>query len=420
MAMSAAGSAQNGYVFTYFPKVVVEKGWEIHLDTSLPIMTKKSMFEELLNMAQAIEHGVLVNPKFVMVHPANRSGFGINAHNSHRIGALIKRVGADFDELKSCWLFEVSGVPKQREAQLDFNEKLVRAADGKLAPLNSAEKFLSVSKSHTFALARAVTHCCKTDNVELAGADGHIDAQRLRRDAKFAKMLDEGWQVRKVNWEAEATWPFLPDLIQRACNAANDIPSPASELEVACSIATFAKNAAHRGDTVDWGACMEAAIAASPRCGSYASVLKELAFKFGGGPDAPVIHMMDAFSNKYCPNVILGEDFLRAVVETTFLPDSQFPLARAAMLLVNLTSPKVVDGVARLASRSDVLSLAGKAKVQQLLELEADLQTAKQWLLELKRENIITDDSELDLTGVFFIRNMARHAFYKHAHENRI
>ena len=62
--------------------------------------------------------------------------------------------------------------------------------------------------------------------------------------------------------DCEMVFEGFPELAQRALNSSNDVPSDASEMEVAVSIGAF-------NDTnpdASWEQCTEAATAGGPTC----------------------------------------------------------------------------------------------------------------------------------------------------------
>ena len=222
------------------------------------------------------------------------------------------------------------------------------------------------------AFCRAALRGCKTSESELANASGVIDLESIKLDGVFKKMLEEGWDWEVVDAEAEEIWPDLPDFLQRALNAGNSVASEASELEIMASIAEFAHGRPDKGE-VDWPACVEAACTGNPPCRAYAGVLGEFARLYGGGPGAPIVHELDAFAKQHRQNVVLGEEFLTAVVDVKFGEIARCPRVRSALLVANSTAPKSVDGIAKLLTKSDVMGLRAKDKLAKTLKLEQDL-----------------------------------------------
>ena len=95
-------------------------------------------------------------------HPCNRGSLGLNGHNVHKNGHSMDQVGVDMKELGTATAFELCPLEPLRSQQLAFNQKLVEAIKGLLAPLNGNETVLSVGTGHWTAWIRAVMHGCRT------------------------------------------------------------------------------------------------------------------------------------------------------------------------------------------------------------------------------------------------------------------
>ena len=82
---------------------------------------------------------------------------------------------------------------------------------------------------------------------------------------------------------------------------------------------------------------------------------------YGGGSEAPLLKFLHDFSLKYGASKRLGEEFMSTVAGLRFSgQERSHAFARAAMIATNLTATKVVDGVARLLSKSDITRLCAK------------------------------------------------------------
>ena len=55
-----------------------------------------------------------------------------------------------------------------------------------------------------------------------------------------------------------------------------------------------------------------------------------------------------------------GETFIQAIVDLQFKTSAKLQLLRASLVAANLVAPKVVDGIARLVTPTDVASLKSK------------------------------------------------------------
>ena len=92
---------------------------------------------------------------------------------------------------------------------------------------------------------------------------------------------------------------------------------------------------------------------------------------------------MQLFVNKYGASRILGAENWNSVTDLS-LPSATttYPHLRCALLVANLISPKVVDGVARHLMKGDVDSMKQKKLQPTVSQLETDL--AHAWDVTIK------------------------------------
>ena len=348
-----------------------------------------------------------VRPAEVMCHTANRGTLMLNAYQVHRNGRNLKRIGANRTLLdKQGVVFSLPTSGPRLEAQVKGNEQLIASSNEMLAPLNGGERFASVATGHTFALCRAVVAKCKTPEQELMDTDGRLHLSVFGKDAEFAEMVNEGWTVLVLPADAEDAWPWLPDFIQRAANSSHSVQSTASELEVAASMAELAELRKAASLPIDWDWCKEQAIAGGPPCAAYADALQTICMKFSGGDGAPLLRFMDDFAKKFVPNVKLGEEFCRALATTElhFMKSRVRP--RAALCLSNLIAKKLVDGVAQLHKKSDIVNLGTKKNETALEALNDDLATADKAVDDMLSKELISHSSAITARGLFYVRRV--------------
>ena len=101
---------------------------------------------------------------------------------------------------------------------------------------------------------------------------------------------------------------------------------------------------------------VETATSGNPLWGSYGKTLAELAKRYGGGHQVPLLHKLDAFSKKHGENKRLGEEFLAAVVSSFKYPDPSIVLPRVVdMLLTTTWLPRRLSTGLRGASQKPTL-----------------------------------------------------------------
>ena len=223
-----------------------------------------------------------------------------------------------------------------------------------LAPVTNDERYMSVGTGHAVGFCRAANSGCTTPIARIKTNQGKIDLDLLKQQPDFKTMLEEGWDFLCLPWGVELAWPTSPDIIQRALNASNDNASDATELE---SMITY-------GECVDAGEsdqmALEVSTSGNPIHADYMNVLGSLVKKYGGGAGAPRLYKLDAVAKVFGENRRFGSEFLTAIDALKFPQSKEFPHVIDAILHVNATSKKVVDGVARTLVKTDVSALASK------------------------------------------------------------
>ena len=343
-----------------------------------------------------------------LVHPSNRGKLGLNPHNAHRTGKNVIGVGGNADELKNAVGFELAPPGPARKEQTDFNKSLAELSTGLLAEVNGSEKYATIGCGHFTAFMRAAFGGCKTLEPTLQDSFGNIDKGLINRDKQLNKLMHEGWMWTIIPYDAERAWPKLPDLGQRALNATNNVASQASELEIASTIAAFAEEEESSGRLpIDWAACTDRACQGNPPCKKYAALLGTFARMYGGGKGTPIVRQLDSFAKTLNQNLVLGEEYLTAVVEVKISDVKPCPRVRGALVACNLTATKSSDGIAKLLTKSDIQSLKGKDKVQSVFDLESKLEQAESFLTELVANKSLTDTQALDIRGRLQVRSAA-------------
>ena len=301
------------------PKLCEEINELLHRGLRQPVAAWNSIYQLLEKNNLAYTHKLTVDQ--VLVHPDNRAKMGINAHQAHKTGSMIVAIGADLAELTKSTCFEMSTNEATKAAQVAFNNNLVTSSDGMIAPVTGRERFLSVSASHTTAFCRAAKAQCKTsfDNVS---EDGTLCLSKLQKDAVMKAMLQDGWEWKIVSAAVDEKFPQLASLAEKALNAANNVCSECTEMEVLLRIAGHPELNkpldSMDSQMIGWWDVRRDVINDNPACAPYINFLCTYVKSFSGGLGCPLIKCLGHFGKLYGETRVLGEEFWDAVCGVKF------------------------------------------------------------------------------------------------------
>ena len=299
-----------------------------------------------------------LHPKQVLCHTANRGTLGINGHNCHRNGNEIDKVGVDMNQLNEAVAFELCPLEPRKSEQLNFNRKIVKQGKGLLADLNGQEDHLSVGTGHFTAWTRAIIEGCKTPFKHLQDGQGKLSRDRFeRKDARMKELLGNGWDWFVLPWQADLAWKDLADLAQRALNSSHGVSSRSTELEVMVTFDESTKD----DPEVEFNDVVQMLCMNTPPCAAYMDAVCKLAQQIGGGAGAPTLHFLDRFQKAYGENKNLGMEFVTALVNLSIGKHNPITALKAAIVAANLNSDKVVDGIVKGITKSDINKFSTKA-----------------------------------------------------------
>ena len=216
---------------------------------------------------------------------------------------------------------------------------------------------MTISSSHTAAFCKAAMMRCKKPN--------GLGILTMEDEEGLKDACTTGWSWLVISWKAEQLVESLPAFLQMVLNSSHSVGLGVQELEAAQQIALLCKS----------GSTMKEAIqsvkTAKPACESYIEVVGLYVQQFGGGPSFPVISFLNKFCQQLSITVAIGEEVFKGVTFWEVAePSNQFPLVRAGFLACQLTSPKVVDGVAKMMAKADLDKLKAGSQRQFLLKAE--------------------------------------------------
>ena len=380
---------------------VAEKVKAIMAEEGGPL-SKFLLIKELL-IAAKVGFYTTIDVDYILVHPANRGGLGINHYDAHQTGYKIHKVGADLSQLKQACCCEMHPPGAAKELEVETNQKLVAKSAGMLAPVTGLERYVSLSCGHTAAFCKAAKARCVTNITEIRDSAGKLDPNLIgSASPNFSKMLGEGWLWFVVPWWLGDEVPGFPHLAQQALNASHSVANQATEMEVAASIA---EEVARQGLSICWKTATAAAAVCEPPCVGYIDTVAQYTKLYGGGPKAQLIHFLSGFAKQYGGSLKLGQEFMQAITELAIPSQmSLFVHLRTAVLAAQLTTTKVVDGIAKLITKADVNSFRSKPMQAAVEQVEGFLDIAWKELQQLEAENTTSEIQTSKLYGLLGIR----------------
>ena len=223
--------------------------------------------------------------------------------------------------------FEMSIDEDARKKQVVFNQRMVEQSNGLLAPINSQERYLSVSSGHVSQFVKAILAECVTNQSNLADAGIRLNRQFLSRDPELKKALEAGWAWTVISSAAEAVWPSLPSLAEKALNSANSVFEGHGEVELLLQLLQASAG----------GLELQAAassLAATGPLSSYSHFLAKWLELYSSRGE--FLKFLGPFSKEFGHGCNCGEEFWSLCSSGSF--SMQRPMLRLAMLAANFTA----------------------------------------------------------------------------------
>ena len=167
---------------------------------------------------------------------------------------------------------------------------MILASKGLLAPINGKERHLTLGTGHCTAFVKAANAGCRTPISLIQSESGWINLEFLKKQKQFRTRLEQGWEFTELKWQVEAAWPSSPEILQRASNSSTEVASSVSELEGAVTIGECLETSDSEATAI------ATATSGNPLWTSDAAVLAELACRYGGGRQFPLLHKLDCFT----------------------------------------------------------------------------------------------------------------------------
>ena len=313
----------------------------------------------------ALKHGMatleILTPDKLLPHPQNRGKRMLVAAELHLKCANIVAAGPKMERIGKSIAFELPNEPV-RSQYLAKIDHLVENAQGMLSSVNGTEVGLTVGSTHTAALCRVSLDQCITDHPKLANSMGKCHSPEAF-PGDFKHMCYKGWEWVKFRRDVEEAFPALPGLLSTWLNNVHASGSKPQEIECLRSLGSYMDMGFSKTDAIN------TVMDSMPVCADYIQAVANYAQEFSGGKGAPLLVCLDQFSKLLkVANCSVGQEFMEQLASLKFQSKiTSFPMTRLACLLAQCTSPKVLDGISKLITVTDL----GKLRSSGVAELEA-------------------------------------------------
>ena len=321
-----------------------------------------------------------------MVHEENRSKLMLSAAKCHETGEKIHFAGADLQELRSAFAFELSKLANRRKMQVEKNKALIKRSDGLLSDLTGRERFVTVGCSHISQFCKhAASGHGKTCRIKLQDPEtGQLDVAKLKRNRNYKVMLEKGWKWKIFPSELDEAYPSFAKLAQRALNSSNNCRQELGEIELACQMVAFHAVAAADGQDDPKQAALDAVQENISTCQGYSKTLLDYAMEYGGGSDLPWLRFVDELGKDRSASKMLGSAFWNTLFNMKFWTANKAdqkagtprPLVRLSLLCLQSSMPDSRDGIKTFVTETDLRKVQGKPVAPLVDELEAMIEEA--------------------------------------------
>ena len=187
-----------------------------------------SLVERIISIL--IDEGLAVKiqlaPKAVGVHPSNRYGFGINAHNMHRLLLNIFNLGWSWAACSMAFCVEDGPSKSIATFTIDMQNT---------SPLFGHSLYYeivagSLTCGHTNQSLVAAIDGANCDHTAIS-VDGHISTEKIKSKHGFGEAMTNGSIWTMLKHQSVQLYPDLPNLIQRAFQGAGQVQNEETHFE---------------------------------------------------------------------------------------------------------------------------------------------------------------------------------------------
>ena len=303
----------------------------------------------------------MVPNKNVNVHPSNRFGSGLDVSNVHVLLNNIVSSGWVAEKVGQCVGFEVTN-----DNEVAFNEELVQAAEGFLAPVRrECAEVLSISSSHTVAVLRALEAGVRHGEEGSDGvvhSNGHLSMEKVRNVCPSIEApIRSGLSWLKIRREVAIEIPSLPDFLSEAANSGQNTAQEHTKTQVLLQIHQKGMAMKRLHGDFKWELVTKTIESNCVSLRGEVQSMTDFVAAYSGGDKPRFLYELDAFAK--------SSPYRKDIAPTLLGKLGKVPLAQAPEYIIScvmalFSSPGEHSdrGVSTLLTAADVSSLGDKNK----------------------------------------------------------
>lgn len=323
-----------------------------------------------------------IAPSQLGIHPQNRSTYGVNEEEIHRLGSDIMDMGFSLEEIAQPWCVQED--PKDLYITKK-NQELCNSSEV-LAPITGPIVAGTLTNGHVTLLLRCLLAGmpCQVEKLSISGKMNLAHVREQSEEMFDAAM--HGWEWTMIHHQVRHL--YGPGIFAFLSDAKNvQLTRKETEVQVLLKATNIAIKLKEQTGEINWDTVHSKILQTKPDCSSYANSLLRFSKLYAGGADGGFMADLARFHAKFVPaGRAVGGSFFEQLCNLQFKNEEKqevkTPLLKHALLKASYRCPPeaVHNNICTYISQSDFNKLA-KNKAKDCLDAELVLRSCRELLL---------------------------------------